>query len=293
MFNEHYKNLEAFIKVLIENEHINSLIVVGDVGLGKSFQTLKILDKLKLKRGKDYEYLSGYITPLQFYMKLYSFEKKKMRVVVIDDMPNLFKNDIAYSTLLSLLQTNNEQRWVGYDTTSNKLKVKSSFKASFKVIFLANGLNGKYRALKSRSFIYDMNKDFDFKRRMKLIKDFCELMKYPEVIWKFIKNNVDEINEEISLRLPVRFYAVYKSLGEEGLKMLKNHLIEKVEELKLIAELLKKHEKVMDAEREFMEITGRSRATFYRLRAEYLKMKGEYKRYKRIKSDTQRANVSM
>jgi len=262
--DKYYSNMFVFIETVRTPNPIASLIITGDVGLGKTEQTLNYLNNyVGWKVDEDYAYLGGHMTPLEFYMYLYDLQKKGMKLLVIDDVETLFENKISYSILLSLLQTN-EKRYVYYSSTSEKLKVPRKFKVDFPVIFLCNDTK-KYNALISRSFVYDIDKDFDYHIRKKMIKTFCLIKKFPREVWEWINKNTTETSKNLDLRLVQKVNIMYEKLGNQGLEILKDHLIETDDDILFVKRLLAKYKKEERnlAVKDFIKYTGKSRATFY------------------------------
>ena len=98
---KHYKDLYDMVEVLVKSKNIHGLIVYGSAGLGKTFNVIYKLEKMKEEgHNIEYELITGHITALQLYQLLY---QNKEKIVVIDDIADIFKDDTAKGILLSAL----------------------------------------------------------------------------------------------------------------------------------------------------------------------------------------------
>lgn len=264
---EQYFKPRSYIKMVLKN-HLKGLILFGEGGLGKSYLTLKTLKENNLEVYRDFAYLKGYITKLELYHFLF---ENKNKLIVLDDI-NILDNEDNLNLLKGCLDDNN--RWVSYSTTSDKLKCPNRFLFEGNIILLLNckpSSNPSLRAVETRVFNYEVN--FNYKTKIKLLfelakKDYKTLSKIERVkIADFIKKNTSEGTINLNFRLLFQFYECWL-YDKDNFELLARGVLKEDEDLSLIRELLEKYNQVKEAEREFILITGKSRASFFRLKKE-------------------------
>jgi len=260
-----YFKPKSYIEMVIKN-HIKGLILFGEGGLGKSYLTLKTLKDNNLKVYDDYAYLKGYMTTLELYHFLY---ENRNKLIILDDI-NILDNENNLNLLKGCLDDNN--RWVSYSTTSEKLKAPNQFLFNGKMILLLNckpSTNPSLRAVETRVFNYEVG--FDFKTKIKLMhelskKEYKGLSKEKRFeIVRFIKKNTSEGTINLNFRLLFQLYECYL-YDKNNFEELAKGILKDDEDLNLLRDLLDKNNEVKNACREWMQITGKSRATFFRFK---------------------------
>jgi hypothetical protein len=237
-----------------------SFIWKGEPGIGKSHVTLHTLEEMGLRNKKEYAVLSGYITPLELYTFLYHNRNK---IVVLDDIPNIFDDDVSYHLLLSILWTVTGERMVYYLTSSSKLKVPSSFEFKGKVIFLTNRLPKESESLRSRCLLYEMN--LPYWQKLEIMEDIAKTQEISQDVMAFIRGNTDETTKNFNLRTLVKINGLYLHNNGDW-RTLAIEQLGTDETLVLVKRLCTAIEKTSEQVREFTEKTGLSRTTFFRLK---------------------------
>lgn len=266
---EFFRGLKDYVG-MVGKGFANALIVEGKGGIGKTYEVLRTLSE----KDVDYEYINSYSTPLEFYQLLYNHNGK---VIILDDFEGVLSSNVGISILKSALWSATEKRIVSYFTSSDKLTVPSKFEFTGRVIFCLNSLtnNPEIRALKTRALYYNLN--FSVKEIKKIIMaiaksdDKRKLSQEERVeVADYIIENSTEATKELNLRTLIKAYGAFEYAKETGTdwKKLVGDLLETDEEKVLIREVLDKHSSVKDAIKEFVEATGKSRATFFRLKKE-------------------------
>jgi len=258
-----YFKPRSYIKMVIKN-HLKGLILFGEGGLGKSYLTLKTLKDENLIIYNDYSYLKGYMTTLELYHFLF---ENKDKLIILDDI-NILDNENNLNLLKGCLDDNN--RWVSYSTTSDKLKAPNRFLFTGKIILLLNckpSTNPSLRAVETRVFNYEVK--FDYKTKIKLIHELAK-KKYKSLIEEerfkivdFIEKNTSEGTINLNFRLLFQLYECYL-FDKNNFKKLAKGILKDDDDLSLLKDLLNKNNEVKLACKEWMEITGKSRASFYR-----------------------------
>ena len=148
---EIYKIPIAMIEKVCDGQS-KGLLLYGETSLGKSHKVKEVLKrkgKVPMDKGKgDYLFVSGHITPMKFYEKLYECKDK---IIVFDDC-EILGNLIIINMIKAGLNTNSGNV-VDYHTSSSKMTIPSSFEFSGQMLILLNKVpesNEHLRAIASR-----------------------------------------------------------------------------------------------------------------------------------------------
>jgi len=255
---------KALITTLAKSKDIFGLILKGGAGLGKSYTTIKVFKDLGMKKGKDFEMLSAYTTPLELYQFLYTHKDNK--ILILDDTMGFFENKINIGIVLSALWGEGK-RIVHYNSSSGRLKAPKSFIFNSKIVWCVNDLPKQLSSVKSRCFFHEL--EFTYKEKIKLFYEIAKIKKIPLEIVDFIKLNSDELTEDLDFRLLFKVYDISKH-NKKGWKEIVAHLLGKSEKLILLRKYLKESVSIEEAQKKWCEETGSHRATFYRLKKNLL-----------------------
>jgi len=252
-----------YVKMLA-NGYANSLICRSKAGLGKTHTTIELLKDLKI----PYVYKSGFSTPLSLYITLH---ENRDKIIVLDDMEMLLNDIKVISILKSVLWEVDGRREVSYDTTSQAIgNTPSKFEYTGKIILLLNEINAKYdesfKALLSRCINYELVYTFDDVLVMcDKILEKKKLSK--EERWRvktIIERNVTKAHD-FNFRLLERLikFVQYDSKKAEHLFI---ESLDIDEDYKIVLELMNSDLTIINQVRKFDELTGGSRAKFYRIK---------------------------
>jgi len=256
MNGEYFKILDLFF----ESKN-KGILVVGRSGIGKTLMTLEYLAKNKIK----YDLISGYVSPMMFYKKLY---ENRRGVLVLDDVLNLFEDKQILSLLLSALDyTKAKVCWVSNATLNNGLP--EEFEFGGKIIIIRNQLNGDneiMRALMNRCIVYKMQVS-----REDILREIEKERKYKELA-EWVRQNLLDVNFR-NWELAKRIYDKFDNWKEIAEKLLKNELIDDGI-LRNVWEIVVKYKNLSNNKKAeiFTKEFGLSRRTFYR----YLKRLKEF-----------------
>ncbi len=148
-----------------------SLIISGPAGVGKTFTVVKSLSQyisdIAPLTGIDVHFsvLSGTITPINLFKKLYAC-REEGSILVLDDMDSVFSNEASLNLLKAALDLT-EDKSIGYFSESyvlNREQIPNEFVFRGSVIFLTNidfkaapkNLQPHLSALLSRSQYVDL-----------------------------------------------------------------------------------------------------------------------------------------
>jgi len=217
--------------------------------------------------------ISSHLSPLELYSFLYKY--REGHTIIFDDC-SLLDNKTSQAILKSATYSPTGTRILRYMTSTPRLKVPSVYTFKSTIIFCVNKLprlDEDFKAVLDRCLYYKL--EIPYKDLIKIIADLVKLPHNKlneserKEIFKFIKENSDETCN-ISLRTLYKIYSFYeydKTKWEKlGLEILKPN-----EELQLIKRLIKESNTIKGACQEYIEKSGKSRASFFRLKREIYK----------------------
>jgi hypothetical protein len=252
---------EDYIKTLNKTS-INGLLCHSKAGLGKTYTTVKLLKENKI----DYEYVSGVTTAVSFYKTIVENSGK---VIVFDDIETMFTNEKIINLLKACLWEVDGKRIVSYKTSSPALEgYPDRIVFEGKIIMLMNEVKGKYdesfKALMSRMLKYELKYTFDEVRGMA-----CEIVDTKNLN-TIIKNEVkqyimNEITPEqnFNFRLLERLIAFFQ-YDKTKAGTLFEESVDVDADKKVMLDIIRRRETVNEQVKEYYEMTGRSRMTFFR-----------------------------
>lgn len=258
-----YKLLEDYANVWIKSKDIHGFLVEGPVGMGKTYTIERILKAKK----KPYCLLNTYITPLTLYITLYNFRN---HFIVIDDVLELFKNKTNSGLLIAALQSEKKERLISYNSTTEKLKeIPRQFYFNGKIAIICNKLPKRLDHLKSRCYQFELK--FNYNEKLEILEHIARRLHYPKVVVDFIKQNTSEAtpDEILNIRLLLKLHSIYKTHPKKW-KELGIYLLKKDSDLYLVKQIIEKYPNVRDQIKVYQELTGKSRASFYRTKQKLL-----------------------
>jgi hypothetical protein len=256
-----YFKPNEYIKMVASGRE-KGLLLYGESSLGKSYRVKKVLSDLDKKEGTDYYIISGHITPLQFFTKLF---QAKDKIVVFDDV-NILESKINLNMLKASLNENSYGK-VEYHTSKKMPEgIPSSFIFTGKVIILLNDKpkNSEHlRAVENRILTHHLK--FSYEEIIRIIFDIAkqnvegvsQAERFEVVKW--LKDNTNRATKNLNIRLyqhTIRFYKWNKEYWKE----LATNYIQNDEYTTMIIQGI--------TDNEWVEKTGMSLKTKQRLRAE-------------------------
>lgn len=252
---------EDYIKTLNETS-INGLLCHSKAGLGKTYTTIKLLKD----NGIDYEYVSGVTTAVAFYKTVVENSGK---VIVFDDIETMFSNEKIVNLLKACLWEVDGRRVVSYKTSSPTLDgYPERIVFEGKIIMLMNEVKGKrdesFKALMSRMLNYELKYTFDEIKMMA-----CEIIDSKNLDDKLKREIKDYLHKRITpeqnfnFRLLERLVAFFQ-YDKAKAGMLFEESVDVDADKKVMLDIMKRRGTVNEQVREYYEMTGRSRMTFFR-----------------------------
>jgi hypothetical protein len=256
-----FRRYTAHVETFLDNSVVRGMVVVGKRGIGKSYNLLLMLRE----RNANFVVIRGHQTPLSFYKTLY--EHSNGYVLVLDDTVNVLENRDIQSLLLGALDYDNNV--VQWNSTSPLMEdLPSSFRFNSKVILLLNEMpknNEVMEAILDRCVVYRL--EFSKKELLEMLCILARQRGYPEEVFEFIRENADFL--DLSLRLLDKIHAYY---GREGWEDLAREVSERDSMETYVLRLCREEPSTREQVKRFIEETGYSRRTFFRIKA---KLRGE------------------
>ena len=257
-----YNNIKEYLKLITDDKtKINCLVIESEQGIGKTTIVKNILKQLN----KEVLYINSYTTSLAFYKIIYY---NRFKNIILDDVYGLYNDEKGISILRAL--TNTEKvRYINYQSTSDKLDVPSSFVFEGSITILTNKITNEMdnsllgRAI-HRTINFTLKEKLDFVESIIKFQYGLNAFEIKEIL-DFLKINVDETTKNFSFRSVLKIVEFYKH-NKEIWKELGLEELEKDEILVFIKDLIAKYKQVNEQVEEFIELTGRSRRTFFRLK---------------------------
>lgn len=194
---------------MVANKNAKGLLLYGETSLGKSYRVKEVLKRLGKK---DYLFVSGHITPMKFYSKMY---QAKDDLVIFDDVDIL--NNIIILNMIKAGLNENSSNVVEYHT-SKKMDIPSSFVFSGQMIILLNAIpekNEHLKAIESRILKYNLK----FTRE-EILKIIFEIAHKKEIegttiedrikIANFLKKNTNKATKNLNIRLYLQAIDFFK-----------------------------------------------------------------------------------
>ena len=236
-----YESMEALVTAVASNT-VNSLIIAGGAGIGKSHTVNKVLSEVN--NGSEYNYVfhRGYIRASHLFRLLWENRHSGM-VIVLDDVDSIFSDETSLNLLKAVLELKPVRR-VGWGSEkefldSDNEQIPRYFDFEGSIIFLTNlpfrdmiesgNKNAPHlSALESRSLVLDMK----IKTRREYLIKIKQTVKAgmlrekgfshsDEVkIMDFIENHRDSFIE-LSLRMVEKVSALFKANPHNWEKLVK------------------------------------------------------------------------
>ncbi len=265
--------LKDHLRMVVEKK-CPCLLVQGRTGIGKTHAVINTLKEM----GAEFEYMSGFSTPLALYQYMYDYRDK---LLVLDDLEGLFSDFRAVSLLKAATGETNGKRIVSYNTTSKAAKdYPTKFEMKEGIVILCNEVNGNrhnenFLALLSRAIKYQM------KLTHTEILDICNKIleqrklnnTQKDRVLQIIKDNVTEASGFNLRELDKLIQCVeYNPEKSEELYL---STLDFDEENHLVLKLMRSELAVEQQVNKFVEETGMHRATFYRIKKKMKELMGE------------------
>jgi hypothetical protein len=276
-----YSELDVNTDMVIQNISYG-FIAEGKGGTGKTF---RILNKCISDLGEDQvAYADSFTTPTALYVWLY--ENRDKKILILDDCAGLMDNGKILSMLKGALWHVNDgkTRIVNYLTTKPPKDeydepLPRSFEVDARIIIITNYVNDDnphVKAILSRvnKVVVEVpRKELLIILRQIIQKDYHSLSQSDkEEILNYLESKTSNASEDLNIRTLLRMldYKIWANKNSKGeaWQPLCLKLLQRDDRLALVEKILDDPTLKTEIEREdkFIELTGDSRATYYRLK---------------------------
>ena len=261
---DQFYKMRELVKIVVKG-YSNSLILLSEGGLGKSYTVLQTLKEEGLKDGEEFVYITTFSTPLELYHILY---ENKDKLVVLDDTEGILTDRKSISILKSALWSANGRRVLNYHSTTGKLQAPESFEFTGKIIFCINeiGHDKIIQSLVSRCLFYRLK--FSYQEKLKMMEDIAKSEGIATEVMEFIKIYTTPATRNLNFRTLFHIWNAYRYDSDNGKdgrwKELAKALLETNEELGFVLGLIESARPVNQQVKEFITTRHMSRRTFFR-----------------------------
>ena len=226
--NEKYQSMETLVEAVSSNT-VNSLVIAGAPGLGKSYTVNKVLNRVN---NGEYGYVfhRGYLKATHLFRLLWE-NRQEDQVIVIDDCDSIFSDETALNLLKAALELKSVRR-IGWGSEKEFLdqdgeQIPRYFDYCGSIIFLTNlafhelidsgSKNAPHlSALESRSLVLDLGiktkREYMIKIKQTvnngMLKDKGLNSQEEKDIVQFMEENIDKLRE-LSLRMCEKIASLY------------------------------------------------------------------------------------
>lgn len=236
-----YESMEDLIKAVAKNT-VNSLIISGGAGLGKSYTANKVLKEIYGEDTYSYTFHSGYLRATHLFRLLWE-HRHPGQVIVIDDCDGIMSEEMPLNMLKAALELKPVRR-IGWGSEKefedqDGEVIPRYFDYSGSIIFLTNlniheiiasgnKLAPHLSALESRSLVLDLGiktkREYmikinqTIKSGMLKEKGFTE--DEVEEIMEFLTENTNKLRE-LSLRMVEKVAALFRANPKSWKKLVR------------------------------------------------------------------------
>jgi hypothetical protein len=216
---ERFEFIRQFVRLLAKGA-INSFVLTGSGGIGKTTAVMKTLTALGLQEdlpGEDGDYMviRGFSTARSLYDILYQFKDK---ILILDDADAIFKDPIGQNLIKAALD-DKPVRVLNWSTSrdSAESETPSRFVYTGKMIFISNlSINQFPQAIISRSQKVDVSLDNDEKVEIitKIFEDIDHDDGEKMDVLEFVRENA-ETAKDLNIRSAVALLTLRREFGEK------------------------------------------------------------------------------
>jgi hypothetical protein len=221
---ERFEFIGQFVRLLAKGA-INSFVLTGSGGIGKTTAVMKTLKAIGLKEdlpGQDGNYMviRGFSTPRALYDTLYQFKDK---ILVLDDADAIFKDPLGANLIKAALD-DKPVRVLNWSTSrEGDSETPTRFIYTGKMIFISNmSINQFPQAIISRSQKVDVS--LDTEEKLEIIAEIFKDIDHDEAekmdVLEFVKENADTA-KDLNIRSAVSLLTLRQNFGAKWARIAK------------------------------------------------------------------------
>jgi hypothetical protein len=282
LISDAYTEMDTFVDMVVEGISFGC-IIEGAGGTGKTHRTLQKCYDANV----DVSLLNSFVTPAQFFVFLYQNREKD--VMIFDDCYGIFSDKIQSIMKGAMWGIGKENKRIVCYETSKHLEteegeiVPKSFEVTARFIIITNYLNKENEHTKA--ILSRINYCFVNVPKEELLRILEQISKQPyqdlsqiertEVL-KYLEEKSSSSTKDLNLRtyfkmMQFKQYCKKRNLGDKW-QTLSLTLLKKDDRMSVVEKLMDDEDYPSENERfdKFYELTGDSRATYFRLKNQLL-----------------------
>jgi hypothetical protein len=221
---ERFEFIRQFVRLLAKGA-INSFVLTGSGGIGKTTAVMKTLSALGLQEdlpGEDGDFMviRGFSTPRALYDTLYQFKNK---ILILDDADAIFKDPIGANLIKAALD-DKPVRVLNWSTArESDSETPTRFVYTGKMIFISNlSINQFPQAIISRSQKVDVSLDNAEKLEIiaEVFKDIDHAENEKQDVLDFVRENADAA-KDLNIRSVVSLLTLRQEFGAKWARIAK------------------------------------------------------------------------
>ena len=220
---ERFEFIRQFVR-LVAKGAINSFVLTGSGGIGKTTAVMKTLASIGLQEdlpGEDGDYMviRGFSTPRALYDTLYQFKNK---ILILDDADAIFKDPVGANLLKACLD-DKPVRVVNWSSSRDDSETPSRFVYTGKMIFISNlSINQFPQAIISRSQKVDVS--LDNAEKVEIIAKIFEDIDHDDGekmdVLEFVRENAENASD-LNIRSAVALLTLRQEFGKNWARIAK------------------------------------------------------------------------
>jgi len=208
---ERFGFINQFV-TLVSLKKLNSFILTGSGGLGKTYSVIEGLKKSGKKEDKDFVVIRGYSTAKALYRNLFENNGK---VIIFDDADSVHKDAVGANILKAALGSE-DRRMISWNSErAESDDLPSRFQFTGRVIFISNLSQDQFpQAIISRSMKVDLtlNTEEKVERIVEVFKSIKAEVTVKDEVLTFIKKYADEASD-LNIRSALAVLKLRQDIG--------------------------------------------------------------------------------
>jgi Cdc6-like AAA superfamily ATPase len=215
---ERFGFIHKFV-TLLSRGTINSFVLTGSGGIGKTTAVMETLSKLGYREDTpdqpagDFIVIRGFSTPRALYETLFQFKDK---VIVMDDADQVFRDPLGANLLKAALD-DKKVRIVNWNTSREDSDIPSRFTYTGKIVFVSNLSISQFpQAIVSRSQKVDLT--LNIEEKVEIIGEVFKKIKHNDKqkadVLEFVKENATKA-KDLNIRSAVALLVLRENFGDD------------------------------------------------------------------------------
>lgn len=216
---ERFVFIHKFV-TLLSRGTINSFVLTGSGGIGKTTAVMNTLTKLGLREDMpnqpsgDFMVIRGFSTPRALYETLYQFKDK---ILILDDADQVFKDPLGANLLKAALD-DKSVRVINWNTSREQDDgVPSRFTYTGKIVFISNlSIQQFPQAIVSRSQKVDLTLNTEEKVDIiaEVFKSIDKNTQHKSDVLQFVRDNAKKA-KDLNIRSAVSLLVLRENFGDD------------------------------------------------------------------------------